>query len=207
MNILQLQESLDEFSSWRKKELSQARSLAENATNTDAKKYLCRCWVLLMYAHCDNFLKQSTQLSLEYHKANFRSSSSFRYEVPWLVSLGNQHTIDANHNSYVCPNTLFDRDKAVCLGESLFNAINKKASFDYKLLRYYCDWVMQINFEHRQWQDFCDRLKKLRNQIAHGEETYIENTDDCVEWHKRTMIFFDDLKLSILDSLEHDTTT
>lgn len=83
MDILDLQNKLDSLTAWRKSELFQAHFLAENAHNDDAKRYLCRVWVLMMYAHCDNFLKESTKIYLNYAKSNFVTSCDIK--LIWLV--------------------------------------------------------------------------------------------------------------------------
>jgi hypothetical protein len=87
-DVIDLLNRLDLLSAWRKKELSQAHFLAENSKNDDARRYLCRVWVLMMYAHCDNFLKEATRAYLEYVKSNLTTSSRYKRELMWLVIRG-----------------------------------------------------------------------------------------------------------------------
>lgn len=83
MNSLELQLKLDEFSSWRKNELFQAQLLAETSSNNVERRYLCRAWVLMLYAHCDSFLKESTRVYIEYLKAN--NSQNYNHRLMWLT--------------------------------------------------------------------------------------------------------------------------
>jgi hypothetical protein len=64
-----LQESLVGSSSWRIKEIILARDLAldaEQKGETEALRYLCRAWIVILYAHCDQFLKESVRLYIDF---------------------------------------------------------------------------------------------------------------------------------------------
>lgn len=67
MDTTKLQQALDDSLSWRKQELQQAKFLAEEASNT-TRAYLCRAWTLVMYAHCDRFIKEASKLYLSHLK-------------------------------------------------------------------------------------------------------------------------------------------
>ena len=97
MNINELLNSLDNLSAWRKKELLQAHSLARNASNNDTIRYLCRAWVLVMYAHCDNFLKESTRTYLEYLKSNINIIPRTRYKQELLVNIKRKNYSNQNN--------------------------------------------------------------------------------------------------------------
>ena len=76
----------------------------------------------------------------------------------------------------------------------------RKESFDYKTLRFFCDWVLQIKFDHFEKKWFCDSLVIKRHPIAHGERDEGDTIDigDCIKWHEETIKFMDDLKDAIL---------
>jgi MAE_28990/MAE_18760-like HEPN len=194
VNILELQQHLDELSAWRKDELSLARSLAEQATDGAARRYLCRAWTLIMYAHCDNFLKMATECYVEYIKDNI--PMNYRIDSMWLIFKGKEHVKQASRK-YVSPfhptenfETYFSTIKS--------DAVFRERSFGYKALRFFCDWVLQIQFAHLEKKWFCESLERKRNAIAHGEEAYIDDIQDCVKWHEDTLKFMDDLKDAIL---------
>ena len=195
MDSLELQQRLDALSLWRKKELSLARDMAENEDNEERKRYLCRVWTLMLYAHCDNFLKQAAKYYIEYLETS--RPKNYRTEVIWLMFKGKENATNAAHKKYLSlssQGTNFQSHFTVIKS----NAIFEDGSFSYKTLRFFCDWVLQIGFAHDTRKVFCERLVKKRHAIAHGEEEYINDIDDCVKWHEDTFKFMDDLKDSIL---------
>ncbi len=202
MDITDLLEKLDVLSAWRKKELLQAQFLAENAENESEARYLCRAWVLMMYAHCDNFLKESAQTYLSYLKCNEEKLAKYKQEVMWLIVKG-PNLQKADGGKYKSMNDYFRNTKFI--DEKVTTEILKIGSFNYKLLRYYCDWVLQINFNHEEFQNFCKTLKLKRDSIAHGERSYVSLPADCSPWQTDTIKFIDLLKTSIIDSAEIET--
>jgi hypothetical protein len=196
VDILCLQKKLDDLSAWKKKELSQAYFLAENAKNDEEKKYLCRAWVLIMYAHCDNFLKESSKLYLMYARIN--QIANYRPELVWLVMKGKENITDGAKDKYQSLICYESQNKWALFDEALLVSTLNSRSFKYKSLRFLCDWILQVSFEHDEMSDFCDKLEKKRNEIAHGEEAYIDDVADCLLWHTKTMKFFDDLKDSLI---------
>ena len=166
VNMLELQRHLDELSAWRKEELSLARALAEQATDSAARRYLCRAWTLMMYAHCDNFLKKATEYYVGYIKD--RIPSNYRTDTIWLMFEGKEHVKSASHGGYISP---FRQDENF---QTYFSTIRSNAvlggrSFGYKALRFSCDYVLQIKFSYPDKRWFCESLERKRNAIAHGE--------------------------------------
>jgi hypothetical protein len=192
LDILDLQNQLDSLTAWRKKELTQAHSLAENAQNDDAKRYLCRVWVLIMYAHCDNFLKESTKLYLTYAKSNLYANC--KMELMWLAMRGKENITGGSDSKYKSLNAYSRIDRWDLLDEVLINEILGKGSFKYRYLRFVCDWVLQLEYNHQDISDFCERLKAKLDSIAHGEASYVEEISDCLPWHINTIKFIDTLK-------------
>lgn len=173
MDSLKLQEELDNLTAWRKKELSIAYSLADNETNEDIKAYLCRAWVLIMYAHCDNFLKESAKLFINYLEAN--NCPNYKAEIIWLIIMGKENATDASENNYKknnysLPAAKDDFFKAI-RSEYVFN----KRSFKFKTLRFFCDWVLQIKYDYNAYNVFCSTFIKKRDEIAHGEKSYVND--------------------------------
>lgn len=201
MDIIDLLNKLDYLTAWRKRELSQAQFLAENAKNKDSRRYLCRAWVLMIYAHCDNFLKESTRAYLEYLKFNLKSMTDYKYDLMWLVIRAKDNIIKASDAKYVSLNDYYSKDCELYFDEVLITETLKKESFKYRWLRYFCDWVLQINFDHGEFSDFCERIKEKRDSIAHGEESYIDSTADCLVWHKKAIEFMDSLKDSLIENV------
>lgn len=200
MDILELQDKLDALSSWRKSELFQAHSLAENAPNEEARRYLCRAWVLIMYAHCDNFLKEATKLYIGYIKVN--SHVKYRPELMWLIMKGEQNITEASEEKYQPLINYHTINKELLFEVIVSKDVLAKRSFKYKSLRFFCDWVLQISYDHQTMNGFCEQLKEKRDAIAHGEESYVHAIDDCLPWHTKTISFIDSLKDSIIQAAQ-----
>jgi len=198
MDILELQVKLDELSAWRKRELFQAKSLAESAENEEALKYLCRAWVLIMYAHCDNFLKEASKQYIEFVKSN--SSLNYKPELMWLVMKGKDALTEGSDENYKSLKAYRGESENLFFEVILSPQVFDKRSFKYKSLRFFCDWILQIDFNHQELSGFCNALEKKRNSIAHGEESYIDKIEDCLPWHNNTVNFIDSLKKSLLDN-------
>jgi hypothetical protein len=198
MDIIELQNKLDELSAWRKRELLQAHFLAESAPTQETQRYLCRSWVMMMYAHCDNFLKESAKTYLEYIKN--ASNPHYKSNLMWLIMRGKDVLIDGNDRNYKSLNDYNKTDSGVFFKIILGKDIFDKKSFQYKILRFFCDWVLQINYDYNEFRDFCDRLNVRRHAIAHGEQEYVDVAKDCVPWHEKTIKFIDSLKESLLES-------
>lgn len=199
MNITDLLNNLDKLSSWRKKELTSARFLAEAAKNEEEIRYLCRAWVLVMYAHCDNFLKESARYYLEYLKDNIELNNKYKQEIMWIFMRG-KNLVDAEENKYKSMDECYKNSKDIFFDVTLIDQTTKIKSFNYKLLRYFCDWILQINFNHKDYITFCNTLKKKRDSIAHGEEAYIDSPNDCLQWHNITIQFMDSFKDSLIEN-------
>lgn len=204
MDILELQEKLDNLSAWRKSELIQAHFLAENAQNKEAKRYLCRAWVLIMYAHCDNFLKEATKLYLSYVKSN--SAMNYKPELMWLVMRGKENLTEGAEDNYKSLNDYHGMNHDILFEVILSKDVFARRSFKYKSLRFFCDWILQIQYNHQEIGPFCESLKEKRDSIAHGEESYIDKIEDCLPWHQTTIKFIDTLKDSLLDTARNAMT-
>jgi MAE_28990/MAE_18760-like HEPN len=197
MNSLELQKNLDGLSSWRKKELSLARGLAEKEQNEEIKKYLCRAWTLILYAHCDNFLKEASKYYLTYLEGT--PLKNYKADAVWLMFRGKDSVTNAADTKYLKPSSL-EKNFQLHFSAIRSDAVMEERSFSYKTLRFFCDWVLQIQFSYDTKKTFCKTLVKKRNAIAHGQEEYIDN-EDCIKWHEATIAFMDELKDAIMASL------
>ncbi len=196
MDIIQFQKNLDMMSSWRKKELSVARSLAKDKRNNAVQKYLYRAWVLMMYAHCDNFLKEAGKEYIRYIREN--NITNYDHNLLWLIIKGKEVITNGKSENYKSIFDLTQEKQDFFFDIILSDSVFEKRSFQYKSLRFFCDWVFQINFDYNHFEPFCVLLTNKRNEIAHGEESYIDDTTACNEWHNKTITFIDSLKDSLI---------
>lgn len=192
MNLEELQMSLDSKLSWRRQELTLAYSLALNESDIHKGKYLCRSWVVIMYAHCDQYLKESALDYIDF----LRHSNNFEHEnILNLIFLTSKEFIDTspeNHYTYQSLFTFQSRNP-LNIREIFF----KKNSINYKNLRFICDWLLLIDFTHTVFEAFLENLVKNRNKIAHGEEKYLD-ISNCKELHDKTIMFLNDFTDSLI---------
>ena len=94
--ILKLQRILDEESSKRKKELETAKQLAI-CSSEHSKPYLCKAWVIFMFAHCEQFLKQAT-----FHYLSIIKEQGIEPDLypVWYMLYGEQKIISAKNQNY-----------------------------------------------------------------------------------------------------------
>lgn len=195
MDILELQTLLDRQAEWRKQELTQAYELASSAEEKYLQ-YLCRAWVLMLYAHCDNFLKESSKNYINFLKSN--NNPNYKPELIWLIMKSKM--LQESQKQYRSYEDFSREVPYKFLDEQLLKDIFKEGSFGYRNLRFICDWVLQIKFDHSKLSGFCNSIKNKRDSIAHGEECYVDKEKDCLLWHHKTIEFINSLKDSLITS-------
>lgn len=197
MNMIELQKSIDEQTGWRKRELLEAEYSVSNAMNKRQKRYLCRSWTLFLYAHVDNFVSESVRIIQRYEKANGVIGGHSEYI--WLISRGLDIATDAKHSNYIKPCDV-SSNAEIGLNEMISAKIIGQRSLSFKSLRFFCDWVLRIDFDYGSYEAFCITLKQRRDQIAHGEEVYVDLEEDCKPWQRKCFDFFDEFSESLLVS-------
>ena len=188
---------LDELSSWIKKELFTGHSLASKARNQEEEDYLCRVWLSTMYAHCDSYLKEVARTYLEFRIKN--RSDHFDPKIGWLIFFARENVTNAKHARYIDPISFSHIGHQELIDYTGSEKIFDTRSFNYKSLRFFADWVMQIRFDHRSFEVFCKALKAKRDKIAHGEQTYVDE-EECLSLHKKTLDFLESLKSAAIDA-------
>jgi hypothetical protein len=110
MDIVTLQSRVDSFRAWRKLELSSARSLAEQYRGRSEEPYLCRSWVMMIYAHCDQALKEISQEYLAFLQVYPRSD--YDYRVPWMIYFGKDSANHVSEKRYILCSDVSPETKA-----------------------------------------------------------------------------------------------
>ncbi|MFN9322315.1 MAG: MAE_28990/MAE_18760 family HEPN-like nuclease [Holosporales bacterium] len=189
--LLKLQRLLDEESSKRKKELETAKQLAFFARE-DETLYLCRSWIVFLFAHCEQFLKQAT-----FHYLSIVNEFKVEHDLnaAWHILYGEEKIIKSSPENYVPPNKL---TKSLIFSDFLKPDLKGKLftifSFNLKTLRFFFDLVLKSSIQHADWTLFCSSITYKRNRIAHGEEAFITGIEECEFLHTKTFNFMDALK-------------
>ena len=197
MNATNLEHFLSHSLTWRKNELQQARFLAEES-NENSRQYLCRAWTLVMYAHCDQYIKEISKLYLHFLKDNPRES--YDYWSIWQAFRAKELMLNGSDgltfNSALKPR---DNEKLALIEAISHKTVLDSGNFKYERLRFITNFVLQIDFNCVEYKGFCTTLKIKRDQIAHGEQSYIADVGDCIAWHRPTLSLLDDLTSAVLE--------
>jgi RiboL-PSP-HEPN len=191
MDRAEFARQLDELVSWRKHELAQAKELTQVAQNEDAERYLSRAWLVMLYAHCDQFLKDVVRLYVKY-----LCHARLPHYRPEFLLVAFNESVTA-YGGYISLQQYLAADAYNNLPHIANAAVNKK-SFEYFQLRFLCDWVLQINDLHSDYEIFCGDIKRQRDKIAHGEQTY-HDFSQCDRLHRKTIQFLDGMTDALMD--------
>jgi hypothetical protein len=197
MDLEELQSALSESLSWRKLELQQARYLAENAAEIDLP-YLCRAWTLVMYAHCDQYTKETSRLYLEFLRSNPRDS--YDYWSIWQAFRAKQLMLEGSDGpSYESALRPRENDKSKLIDTIVHKTVIDSGNFSYRRFRFIMNFVLQVDFDCVVYKGFCSTLKTKRDEIAHGERSFVAEVSDCVAWHEPTLSLLDSVRDSVLN--------
>lgn len=151
-----------------------------------------------MYAHCDQYIKELSKSYLDYLKDNPRDS--YDYWGIWQAFRAKELMLNASDglvfDSVLRPR---DNDKSQLIEAIAHKTVLESGSFKYERLRFTTNLVLQINFECVEYKGFCTTLKIKRDEIAHGEQSYINDVGDCIAWHGPTLSLLDDLTNAVLE--------
>lgn len=198
MDILDLEGELSESLSWRKHELQQAKFLAEQAGDSD-RPYLCRAWTLVMYAHCDQFLKEASRSYLRYLQHHPRAG--YDYWSIWRAFRAKEIMLSAADGANFEQVTIPDQiDKSKLIASIADDSVIESGNFNYKRLRFVTTFVLQIDFDFVEYKAFCGTLKTRRDEIAHGEQSIVREVSDCTAWHYPTVRLMDGLVDGVLNA-------
>lgn len=198
MDILDLERELSASLSWRKLELQQAKFLAEQAGDSD-RPYLCRAWTLVMYAHCDQFVKEASRSYLRYLQHHHRVG--YDYWSIWRAFRAKEIMLKASDGDNFKQVTVPDKIDKLKLIEAISDgSVIDSGSFNYKRLRFMTTFVLQIDFDFIEYKAFCDTLKIRRDEIAHGEKSVVREVSDCIAWHEPTLRLMNKLTDGVLNA-------
>jgi hypothetical protein len=195
MGLDDLQDALSESLSWRKLELQQARYLAENAKERDLP-YLCRAWILVLYAHCDQYTKETSRIYLDYLRSNPRK---YDYWYIWQAFRAKQLMLEGSDGvSFESALRPKNNDKQMLIDAISHKTVIDSGNFSYQRFRFLMNFVLQVKFDCASYKGFCTTLKTKRDEIAHGERSYVSEVSDCIAWHDPTLLLLDSVFDSVL---------
>lgn len=197
--IEKLSDLLAEDLAWRKKELSEVKSLVELKNISDQKhNVFLRSGICILYAHWEGFVKLASNSYLEYVRMQKLSydelASNF---VALAIKEKLKETKDTNKPSLyipVCDFFLFELNKRSSLPKE---AISTASNLSSEILKEITS-ILGLNFSDYSTKSklIDEKLLKSRNEIAHGNYLLID-TEEYLELHKTIINLLDIFKNQI----------
>jgi hypothetical protein len=189
----QLSDRLSRDLAWRKKELSEVKSLIETKSFSDSKhKALVRSGICLLYAHWEGFIKLAANSYLEYvrvQKLRYEELSSNFLALAMKEKL--KEAKETNKPSLyipVCDFFLDELNQRCSLPkEAISTASNLSSEIFQEITR-----TLGINFSTYSTKSVLidTKLLKTRNEIAHGEYSIFDQ-GEYVELHTEVIAMLD----------------
>jgi len=190
----QLSDKLAEDLIWRKKELSEVKSLIE-AKNVSSSKHnaLIRSGVCILYAHWEGFVKLASNSYLEYvamKKLPYDQLSSNFLALAMKTKLNEAR--DTNKSSlYIPVCDFFLSELATRSSLPYKDAISTASNLSSEILKE-ITCILGIDFSVYSTKSVLidTKLLKARNEIAHGNYLTIDR-EQYIELHKEIMAMLD----------------
>jgi hypothetical protein len=188
--VEQLSDTLSKDLAWRKKELSEVKTLVEAKSVSDQRhKVLVRSGVCILYSHWEGFVKLATNSYVEYvreQKLTYKQLSSNFLALAMKEQL--KKAKETNKPSLyipVCDFFLSELNQRCSLPKDTISTGSNLSSEILKEITY----ILGIDFSHYSTKSVLidTKLLKTRNEIAHGNylicdrEEYIELHTEVIE--------------------------
>ena len=195
----QLSDRLSNELAWRKKELSEVKSLVERKSFSDSKhKALVRSGICLLYAHWEGFVKLAANSYLEYVRMQrlcYEELASNFLALAMKEKL--KEAKETNKPSLyipVCDFFLDELNQRCSLPkEAISTASNLSSEIFQEIIR-----TLGIDFSPYSTKSVLidTKLLKTRNEIAHGEYSIFDR-EEYIELHSEVITMLDQFRTDI----------
>ena len=201
----QLSDKLSEDLAWRKKELSEIKSLVEAKNVSDQRhKVLLRSGVCILYSHWEGFVKLAANSYLEYvrsKKLTYKELSSNFLALAMKEKL--KEAKETNKPSLyipVCDFFLSELNQRCILPK---DAISTASNLSSEILKEITD-ILGIDFSLYSTKSVLidTKLLKTRNEIAHGNYSVFEK-GEYIELHLEVIEMLDIFRNQIENAAIH----
>ncbi|NES82458.1 MAG: hypothetical protein F6K10_14210 [Moorea sp. SIO2B7] len=189
----QLSDRLSKDLAWRKKELSEVKSLVENKSSSSSKhKALIRSGICLLYAHWEGFIKLAANSYLEYVRMQtlcYEELASNFLALAMKEKL--KEAKETNKPSLyipVCDFFLEELNKRCSLPKDAISTASNLSSEIFKEITH----TLGIDFSPYSTKSVLidTKLLKTRNEIAHGEYSIFDR-EEYLELHTQVISILD----------------
>ncbi len=188
----QLSDKLSEELIWRKKELSEIKSLVETKFSLSKHNALIRSGICLLYAHWEGFVKLAANSYLEYvrmQKLCYKDLASNFLALAMKERLNEAK--DTNKPSLYIPVCDFFLDELNQRCELPKDVISTASNLSSEILKE-ITYILAIDFSPYSTKSVLidTKLLKTRNEIAHGEYS-ITDREEYIELHIEIIAMLD----------------
>jgi hypothetical protein len=189
----QLSDRLSNDLAWRKKELSEVKSLVETKLFSDPKhKALIRSGICLLYAHWEGFVKLAANSYLEYvrtQKLCYKDLASNFLALAMKEKL--KQAKETNKPSLYIPVCNFFLDELNQRCKLPENVVFTSSNLSSEILREITS-MLGIDFSSYSTKSVLidTKLLKTRNEIAHGEYSIFDK-EEYLELHQEVIAMLD----------------
>ncbi|GBF81494.1 MAE_28990/MAE_18760 family HEPN-like nuclease [Aphanothece sacrum] len=195
----QLSDRLSDDLIWRKKELSELKSLVENKGFSPQKhNLLTRSGICILYSHWEGFVKLAANSYLEYvrlKKLRYEQLSSNFLSLAMKDKLKEaKETNKASLYIPVCDFFLVELHNKSSLPKEAISTASNLSSEVFKEITYILGLDFSLYSTKSKLID--EKLLKNRNEIAHGNYLMID-TEEYIELHTEVIGMLDTFKTQI----------
>ena len=192
-NAEQLSDRLSQDLAWRKKELSEVKSLVETRTFSDSRhNALIRSGICLLYAHWEGFIKLAANSYLEYVRVQKLSYGQLASN--FLALAMKEKLKDAKETNKpslfipVCDFFLEELDQRCLPPKDVISTASNLSSDILKEITH----LLRIDFSLYSTKSVLidTKLLKTRNEIAHGEYSIFDR-EEYLELHIEVITMLD----------------
>lgn len=195
----QLSDKLSDSLAWRKKELSEVKSLVETKSFSDPKhKALVRSGICLLYAHWEGFVKSAANSYLEFvimQRLCYKDLSNNFLALAMKEKL--KEAKETNKPSLyipVCDFFLDELDQRCSLPKDAISTDSNLSSGIFQEITH----ILGVDFSLYSTKSVLidTKLLKARNEIAHGEYS-VSDREEYIELHREVIIMLDSFRNQI----------
>lgn len=196
----QLEYAIAEDIAWRKKELSEVKAIVQsNQTSAIRRKALIRSGVAMLYAHWEGFIKNSSQLYLEFvlsKRLTYRQLSSNFVAIAMKSKL-NQAAQSSKASIFIPVCDFFFNNLDERCRFSPDNQVNTQSNLGSNVLK---ELTLLLGLDYSFFETkeiFIDiKLVECRNIIAHGSYLIIDK-DDFLDRLDRVLLMLENFRNQI----------
>lgn len=175
---------LEEDLNWRDEEIRHLKNALNLFQKDNEKSCIRKSMILLIYAHCEGFVKSSLQAYLSYLNDLEIDGNAFIENLQLLGVEKKRKSLVNNSNNFSGFLNFFSEFKIIQQQKLRFdeNCIDTESNLNFKVLKKNLEYVGLEESSFKEIENELDSLLNRRNNIAHGSDHDRVRQDDEEKW-------------------------